>query len=162
MKKIGLLILLLLMVISCTSDENDDLILAEEIIFGEIYGQCLGDCRNLFLLTEQGIYEDSNSDIDFGDLIEISDWENTTFNSQPLAKDKFELAQKLIEFPDNLLQSNNEITEQIWADFDYFIQIKTNTTSKTWVFDRIKETTDSKIKQYMEKMIAINDQLNDY
>ena len=162
MKKIGLFILLLLIVISCNSDDNDDLILAEEVIFGEIYGQCFGDCRALFLLTEQGVYEDANSDVDFGDLIEISDWENTTFKSQALSMEKFELAKKLIQIPNSLLESNDEISGQIWADFDYFIQIKTNSTSKTWVFDKIKETTDFNIKQYMEKMIEINDQLNDY
>jgi hypothetical protein len=161
MKKSGLIILLVTIILSCNSDDNQEPEVIEKVIFGEIYGQCAGDCRNLYLLTEQGIYEDSNSDTDFGDFIDNSDWENTTFENQPLSMEKFELAKQLLQFPNILLESNDEITEQVLADFDYFIEIKTNKTSKTWVFDKIKETADIEIKQYMEDIVDVNNQLRD-
>ena len=160
MKKLGLTILLSTIILNCSSDDNQKLESNAEIIFGEIYGQCAGDCRQLYLLTEQEIYTDSNKDTDFGDLIEISDWENTTFENQPLSTEKFELAKQLLLIPDNLFDLNGEITEQIIADVDYFISIKSNGISKTFIFDEIKETTDFVIKQYFEDMIEINNQLS--
>lgn len=155
MKKLGLIILLASIILSCNTEGIQEPESVESIIFGEIYGQCAGDCRNLYLLTDDGVYEDSNSDTDFGN------WENTTFKNQSLSTEKFELAKSLLQVPNGLLESNNEISEQIIADIDYFIQIKTNKTSKIWKFDKLKETTDSEIKQYIEKLIDINNQLQD-
>ncbi len=153
MKKIGLIIMLATIAWGCSSDDKQEPE-SNEVIFGEIYGQCAGDCRQLYLLTEQGIFTDSNNDTEF------SDWENTTFENQPLSIEKFELAKKLLQIPNNLLELNDEITEQILADFDYFIQLKSNGISRTFIFDEIKETTDFDIKQYFEDVIDINNQLS--
>ena len=155
MKKIGLIILVSTIILSCSSDDKRESESIEKVVFGEIYGQCAGDCRNLYLLTEQGIYVDSNSDTEFGD------WENTTFETQSLSMEKFELARQLLQFPNGLLESNNEITEQVIADFDYFLQIQTNKRSKVWMFDDIKESTDFEIKQYIGDIIDANNQLRD-
>ncbi len=70
MKKLGLIILLATIILSCTTEDIEKSESIERIVFGEIYGQCGGDCRHLYLLTDEGIYEDSNSDTDFGN------WEN--------------------------------------------------------------------------------------
>ncbi|GAA3624301.1 hypothetical protein [Flavivirga jejuensis] len=160
MKKIGILTMLAIFILNCSSDNNQDT-KSVEIIFGEIYGLCAGDCRQLYLLTEQGVYTDSNKDTEFGDLIEISDWENTTFENQPLSIEKFDLAKQLLQIPNSVLQSNDEITKQVIADFDYFIQIKSNGIFKTFVFDEIKQTANFDVKQYFENMIDINNQLGD-
>lgn len=153
MKKTGFIILLSTILLSCSSNQESESI--EKIVFGEIYGHCAGDCRNLYLLTEQGIYADSNSDTEFGD------WENTTFENQPLSMERFELARQLLQVPHRLLESNDEITEQVISDIDYYIEIKTNETSKILVFDKIKENTDLEIKQYIGDIIDVIHQLRE-
>lgn len=161
MKKLGFIILLAAITLSCNSDDNNGTESVEKIIFGEIYGMCAGDCRTLYLLKENGIYEDADTDTDFGEIIEPSDWENTTFKTQPLSGEQFQFAKQLLQFPYDLLESNDKIVQQKWADFDYFIQIKTNKRSKTLIFDEINETTDSEIKQYLQSMIEINNELKE-
>lgn len=156
MKKTTIILALLMIILSCSSEDNLKQQTGEEIIFGEVYGQCAGDCRNLFLLTDIGIYGDSNSDSEFGN------WEDTTFKNQELSLEKFDLAKSLLQIPEIFLESNNEIGNQILADFDYFIQVKTNGESKIWVFDELKENTDSEIKNYINKLIDINNQLRNY
>ncbi|WP_373055553.1 hypothetical protein [Zunongwangia sp. H14] len=62
MKKL-VLILVFPVFISCNKD--DDNIKSEStdaVIFGEVYGMCGGDCRNLFLLNDEGLYKDADSD----------------------------------------------------------------------------------------------------
>lgn len=61
---------------------------------------CAGDCRTLYLLTEKGLYEDTNTDTGFGD------WNDTTFKTQPLSSEKFQLAKQLLQLPNDLLESN--------------------------------------------------------
>ncbi|MBT8259417.1 MAG: hypothetical protein KJO49_13140 [Bacteroidia bacterium] len=159
MKKIETVVFLVTILLGCSPDNNDEF--ADQIIFGRIAGQCVGDCRELFLLTEQGLYSDSNTDTDFGDLIDVADWENTTFESNSLSNEKFELAQHLLQIPEILFESDDEFTEQIWADIDYFIQIKSNGNSKSFIFDKIAETADLEIIQYMEDMIDVYDLLSE-
>jgi hypothetical protein len=156
MKKTTIILALLMIILSCSTENSQKQQTGEEIIFGEVYGQCAGDCRNLYLLTEEGIYEDSNSDSEFGN------WEDTTFENQALPLEKFDLAKSLLQIPEKLLEPNGEIGNQTLADFDYFIQVKINGESKIWVFDELKENTDSEIKNYIDKLIDINNQLRNY
>lgn len=157
MKNLGILTLLIPVVLSCSSDNNqgERFQSNNEIIFGEIYGECAGDCRNLYLLTRQGVYEDTNNSVDFGN------WENTAFYNTPLSKEKFDLAKSLLEIPVKLVISTNDISRQTIADFDYLISIKTQDETKIWVFDELKKNTDSEIKQYIESFIKINNQLKE-
>ncbi len=138
---------------SCSKDDG----LSKKIIFGAIYGECAGDCRNLYLLTEQGIYSDTNSDT----TTEYGNWENTTFGNRGLSQNKFELAKPLLEIPTGLLDKEDEIVVDLVADFDYFIYIELNGKSKTWVFDEINENTEPYIKDYFNTMIQINRELFD-
>lgn len=154
MKKLGLIILLSTIILSCSSDDNQESESIVEIVFGEVYGQCAGDCRSLYLLTEQEIYKDSNNDTEFGN------WENTTFENQALPIINFELANSLLNIPNGLLEYEGEIGIQTLADFDYFIQIKVNDKSKTWLFDEAKENINSEFEQYIDNLIQINNSLD--
>lgn len=151
MRNLILLVILSAIFISCS--ENEEIFESDGIIFGQTYGACVGDCRNLYLLTAKGIYPDSNSDIVYGD------WVNTTFDSQALPIGSFELANPLLTIPNELLEYEDEIGNQIIADVDFFIHIRINGISKTWLFDEIKDNMSTEIKQYIEKLTEINDQL---
>ena len=155
MKNLILIILLSTIALSCSNNEEISSESEKSIIFGEVYGNCAGDCRNLYLLTEKELFKDSNNDTEFGN------WENTTFNNQPLSINDFELANSLLEIPNGLLHYEDEIGNQVLADFDYFIQLKVNGISKTWIFDEVSENVNSEIKQYINNLILINNLLKD-
>lgn len=162
MKKIFIFIVLTIN-FGCNSyDDNNNFKQIEEgVIFGEIFGLCGGDCRNLFLLTDEGLYEDSNTDT-FGELIELSDWENTTFKNQLLSDKKFELAKTLLSTPDNLFELENTILDQqIYADTNFFIHVKRGNKIKTLVFDKPHEKADNESKLYLETLMDISQQLRE-
>ena len=160
MRKGLLFVLLIGFAIGCSNDDNGDngftlseLNLGTSIMFGEIYDQCAGDCRELFLLTEDAIFEDADVESDFGNFTD------TVFKSESLSLDKFELSKRLLEIPEELLEFNNEIGNQTIADFDYFVQIEIDSESKIWVFDEINNSISEEIKQYFESLIQVNNAL---
>ena len=153
MKNLILTIILSTIILSCSNGEEQNLQSDKTIIFGEVYGNCAGDCRNLYLLTEQEIYKDSNNDTEFGN------WDNTSFENQALPMNNFELAKSLLIIPTELLEFEDEIGNQTLADFDYFIQLRVNGKSRTWLFDEVKESINSEIKMYLENLIQINNLL---
>lgn len=155
MKNLITILILSIIALSCSNDDEMRFESAETIIFGAIYGECGGDCRNLYLLTKQGIYNDSDTDTEFGN------WENTNFEIEGLPLNKFELAKPLLEIPIGLLDNEEQIGVDILADFDYFVHIELNGKSKTWIFDEISENAESDIKDYFRHMIQINSELND-
>jgi hypothetical protein len=137
----------------------DDSEIEDKIIFGEVYGSCGGDCRNLFLLTEKNIYEDSNTDA----YDEINNWANTTFKKQPLSNEKFELTKILLAIPESLFELENTFSEQqIVADFDFFISIKRGNKTQLLIFDRPHGKADNESKLYLEKLIEISKELRHY
>lgn len=161
MKIKGLISLFMVFIISCSDDDInegfrlDSLDLDTAVIFGEIYGQCAGDCRTLYLLTEESIFEDANIESDFGNF------QNIIFKNEPLSSDTFELSKALLDISEELLESNNEIGNQTIADFDYFVRISINDESRTWIFDEINENVSEEIKQYFERLIHTNNELKD-
>ncbi|MEP1487209.1 MAG: hypothetical protein ABJL44_05520 [Algibacter sp.] len=162
MKKTFILIVLAIN-FGCNSDDDNNNFkqIEEGIIFGEISGQCAGDCRNLFLLTDEGLFEDSNTDT-FGELIELSDWENTTFKKEPLANEKFEIAKTLLTIPDSIIKLENTfLDQQIYADADFFIHIKKDNKIQTLVFDKPHEKADNDSKLYLETLMDISLQLRE-
>lgn len=149
------LLVLFVIAFSCSEDDELKFESANSILFGAIYGECAGDCRNLYLLTEQALYIDSNTDTIFGN------WEHTSFKNVALPTAKFELAKTVLDIPEGLLKSTATIEENLIADFDYFVRIELNGKSKTWTFDEISETTDSVIKDYFKNLILIYRQLQE-
>ncbi|MGB5435891.1 MAG: hypothetical protein WBM98_08370, partial [Maribacter sp.] len=147
------LLLLSIVGLSCSNDDETKFASSKTIMFGAIYGECAGDCRTLYLLTEQAIYKDSDTDTEFGN------WENTSFENEALPLSKFELAKPLLEIPTGLLDSKNKIGVDLLADFDYFIRIEQNGKSKTWMFDEISDNAPSDFKDYFRNLIQINGQL---
>ncbi len=43
--------LIALTTLSCSDDDGTINVEANSVIFGEVYGQCTGDCRSLFIIN---------------------------------------------------------------------------------------------------------------
>lgn len=152
MKKILILILILIN-FNCSSSD-DSIELNEGIIFGEVYGLCGGDCRNLFLLTDSSLYQDLNKDTHYGS------WENTSFKKQPLSSETFETAKTLLSIPDNLFELENTFEDQqLYSDIDYYIHIKKEGKTHTLIFDKPHDKAGPDSKLYLEKLIDIYSKL---
>ena len=159
-KKTSIFLLLTLFVFSCSKTDdnktNEEVTLLEQsandIVFGKVYGLCEGDCRDLFLVTLSGVYEDTdNSTEDFTD---------TQFNGTALANSKFQFAKSLLQIPSIVKESENEaVSAQTVSDVDFYLQIKTATGFKTWFFDVPKDDADSEIKEYFLNIKAVTNNL---
>ena len=130
----------------------DEVIWEEGIIFGNVFGLCTGDCRRLYLLKPDAIYEDA--DIDSG-----TDWKNTTFKTTPMSSDTFEMAKMLLDLPASFLNSGHNYTTIRGADIDYYIQISLKEKKKIWTWFKPTEESPPEIKNYMIKLQDITNQL---
>ena len=141
---------------ACGEEEMEQpvqMISDQGIIFGEIYGECSGDCREVFLLKNDSLYRDSNQDLGGTPL------PNTSFSEVPLPMSDFDSAKFLLNIPTNIPAPDDQIFVNLIADFDYFLLIRTNTLDRTWRFDEIDESAPAEIKEYFERLIEVNDQL---
>lgn len=110
------------------------------LVFGNQYGACVGDCRELFLLTAENLYQDSD----------IPNTAELTFNSHPLNAESFKLADTLFHLPTSLISNSvdpNAIIQQI-ADFDYFIQGRINGDEFKLTYDEIDSTINHELYNY--------------
>jgi len=156
MKKYTFIIPLLLLLNSCDSNVDtqdiETISKIESVIFGEIYGECIGDCREIFLLNNTGIYKDNDENEMFGD------WENVFSGSNPLADETYQRARILLDVPDEILDESFEMRtpESEIADFDYYVQIITdNNLIRTFTFDEVIEE-DIIVKEYFDSVLDIN------
>ena len=148
--------LIALTTLSCSDDDDGTInVEANSVIFGEVYGQCTGDCRSLFLINDTGIFADSDSDTDFGN------WDNTNFEEEALSDAKFQYSKGVIEVPESLQSFEGELGSQTIADFDYFISIDIGEERKSWTFDEINDDLPSDIKSYLENVILVISELRE-
>lgn len=152
MKLIAQLLLLVCVFLSSCSKNDDDSGIpipsnVDYIIFGNVYGACTGDCRDLFLLTADHLYEDSNN----------SPSTEVTFNDQPLAIEKFDKAKILFNLPETLLTNSVKAEDiiQIIADFDYYINGKVNDVEFKIIYDDIDSTQNLELYQYSQLVNAV-------
>ena len=130
---------------SCSKTEEEDMSIkipenGDYIVFGNTYGACTGDCRTLFLLTKENLYEDSNN----------SALEEVTFNSEPLSDDKRQIADTLFVLPQSLM--TNSFSEEALIrnipDFDYYIRGNVDAVEFMLRFNAIDSTIDAELYQY--------------
>lgn len=74
----------------------------------------LGDCRDLYLLTDNKLYQDSNNPAG----------QQVTFNRQPRSSQMYEIADTLLNLPASLISNSLEkdVLIQSIADIDYHIR----------------------------------------
>ena len=133
---------------SCSKSEENTTIKVpvneDFIIFGNLFGECLGDCRVLYLLTDEKLYEDSNNPRQ----------EEVSFNNNQLSNEKRNIADTLFVTPQSLSTnsfSNEDIIQNI-ADFDYFLQGKLNGVEFRLTYDEIDSTKNIELFEYSQNV----------
>ncbi|MGB4847197.1 MAG: hypothetical protein WBP41_04725 [Saprospiraceae bacterium] len=118
------------------------------IVFGSVYGECTGDCRDLFMITETNLYTDADQNVDL---------KNTLFGTDPLPKSKFETAKSLLNAPDNLKNNSFQPADliDIIADFDYYIYGQVDGKNFDISFDAIDSIVNPDLHAYASMMGSV-------
>jgi len=148
--------LIALTTLSCSDDDDGTInVEANSVIFGEVYGQCTGDCRSLFLINESSIHADADSDTDYGN------WDATTFREEALSNAEFQMSKDVYVVPESLLNFEGELGSQTYADFDYYFSINVGGERRSWVFDEINDDLPSDVKSYLENVLQVISELRE-
>ncbi len=159
MKFYHLLFALVLMNWGCNSGKEDpefDKIQIDKskdfLVFGSVYGECTGDCRDLFLLMDGFLYADANSNTDL---------QLTVFNENPLPLDKYYLATQLESIPSFISDNEFAMTDfvQYIADFDFYVYGQREGNEFELVFDAIENQSPQELKDYALKLQEVLDEL---
>jgi hypothetical protein len=70
---------------------------ADFLVFGQVYSDCIDDCRELYLLLDTAIYRDAN------DLVELQD---TRFQIQELPYESYLFARALLDVPTVIVEQS--------------------------------------------------------
>ena len=154
MKKYSLLFLISFILLGCSSEDNTALNNEDYLIFGHFYGFCIGEnCIEIFKLTNDTLYEDSNDNYGISPL-----------NFEPLDNSKFKLAQDLmLYFPEKLLTENEAIIgcPDCADGGGLYIEYSKNGIIKHWKIDQMKMNVPTYLHAFMdkvnEKISLIND-----
>jgi hypothetical protein len=111
------------------------------IIFGYVYGECGGDCRDLFLITADGAFWDA------GQLVELK---NTEFEDTPMSDSAFIEARKMWAIPKSLRKNKVKTRDlkQFIADVDYYIYGEIANSEFEILYDAIDSTTNRELFDY--------------
>ena len=153
MKNYILMLISLLSIIACSKQENTTepkMIEADKVIFGAVFGNCGGDCRDLYLLNNEDLFKDADNTSD-----EWEDWSHTTFEEK-LDREKYSQAEKILEVPESLLEQETpeNIIVQVYADFDYYLYIEKDGKSMEYIFDDINEDASLEVKAYFQEVLT--------
>lgn len=111
------------------------------IIFGNIYGACTGDCRDIYMLTKEALYKDSD---------ELTDRLVYTFDPDTLSPSQFLLADTLWDIPNSVImeETPREALIQQIADFDYHVSGRIAENQWSIRFDKIDSTLAPELHTY--------------
>ncbi len=116
------------------------------IVFGNIYGLCSGDCRNLFLVNDVNLFQDAGKNTEL---------KNTLFLDVPLATDQFLAAVELLHnVPENLREStflSSDLIDYI-ADGDNYIYGQINGQSFEIMYDDIDSIANPSLHTYCKNV----------
>lgn len=150
---LAILTLVLFTQSSCKKDSNIIEPTGQDyIVFGDIYGLCVGDCRTLFKITSDGVYEDA------GQMGPIQD---TEFQSTPMSDEDFSEASRLWELPESLI--NNQVPQsdllQIIADYDFYIMGSIDGSEFQITYDEIDENSNEELYDYSQIVSEVMENL---
>lgn len=152
MPKFSILILFAFIFSACHSDDNKE-DKGDYLIFGHFYGMCAGEeCIEIFKLTENKLFEDSNDD-----------YALTNFNFHELDQVIFNQVKDLKnDFPEQLLTNDSPIIgcPDCADGGGLFIQLSRDGKLYTWRIDQSKENVPEYLHNFMntvnEKIRLIN------
>ena len=163
MKKYTLILLSLISVVACSKNDDSiqqEILQADKVIFGGVYGMCGGDCRDLYLINSKGLYKDADNTSD-----EYGDWSNTTFEEK-MNEGKFNVAKGLFDVPSSLLNQGQDESEELivqsWADVDYYLYIEKDGKSKELILDHKHKDASPEIKSYFKTFLESYNELGGY
>ena len=156
MKKTFLGLLTIGFLVSCSSDDNNEINITEQnfLVFGHFYGECFGEgCVETFKLTDKSLFEDI-----------IDDYNGQNMEFVELENDSFEQVKNIIDFFPNQLLNQNETVFGCPDCADgggIFIQYSENGNEKSWRIDQVKRNIPEYLHQFVdmvnEKIALINE-----
>ncbi len=161
MKKFLFILTNALLIASCSKNNESiesEIIRADKIIFGGVYGMCGGDCRDLYFINDDQLYKDADNNSD-----EYGSWSNTSFEEE-LDQQEFNNTESLLNVPSSLLNqdTSDELLVQAWADVDYYIYIEKDGKTKELILDHIHPDASPEIKAYFNTFLKSYEELGGY
>ena len=152
MKKCILSLVSVLLILACSKNDDSvepEMVQADKVIFGGVYGMCGGDCRDLYLITKQSLYKDADNISD-----KYGDWANTSFEDV-LGQEEFNNTENLLTYPSSLmnLDTSKDVIVQSRADVDYYLYIEKDGKTKELILDHIHINANPEIKSYFRKFL---------
>ncbi|MFD0834386.1 hypothetical protein ACFQ0I_01315 [Mariniflexile aquimaris] len=145
MKTYSFLFLFSFIFLGCSSEDETKLNNDDYLIFGHFYGFCVGEnCIEIFKLTNNTLYEDSNDNYSINPL-----------NFEPLESTKFELVKDLMGyFPEKLLTENEDIIgcPDCADGGGLYIEYSKNGIVKHWKIDQMKMNVPTYLHAFMDKL----------
>lgn len=145
MKTYSFLFLFIFILLGCSSEDETNLNNDDYLIFGHFYGFCVGEnCIEIFKLTNNTLYEDSNDNYSIQPL-----------NFEPLESTKFELVKDLmLYFPEKLLTENEDIIgcPDCADGGGLYIEYSKNGIVKHWKIDQMKMNVPTYLHAFMDKL----------
>lgn len=145
MKTYSFLFLFSFTLLTCSSEDKIALNNEDYLIFGHFYGFCVGEnCIEIFKLTNNTLYEDSNDNYSINPL-----------NFEPLESTKFELVKDLmLFFPEKLLTENEDIIgcPDCADGGGLYIEYSKNGIVKHWKIDQMKMNVPTYLHAFMDKV----------
>ncbi|TDN84292.1 hypothetical protein DET49_1191 [Salegentibacter sp. 24] len=161
MKRFLFILICGLLITSCSKNNESiepEILQADKIIFGGVYGMCGGDCRDLYLIDDQKLYKDADNLSD-----EYGNWSNTSFEEE-LDQNQFTNTESLLRVPSTLLNqdTSDELLVQSWADVDYYIYIEKDGKTKELILDHIHPEASPEVKAYFNTFLKSYKELGGY
>lgn len=153
------LLVLSVFLIGCSKNDDDQIsmVTADSVIFGKVYGNCAGDCRTLFLITETELFEDTDEDEVTTE--NYGNWQDTTFKTEPLSNANFNLAKSLVEVPESIFSFEGDINTQTLIDVDNYIRIEANGQIRSYNFDDVRAELPEEIRDYLKMVKRVTMEL---
>ncbi|HKK88362.1 MAG TPA: hypothetical protein VJ917_05900 [Saprospiraceae bacterium] len=114
---------------------------ADFLVFGEVYRDCIDDCREFYLLLDTAIYRDAN------DLVALQD---TRFRSQRLPYESFLFARELLDVPSLIVEQSydQEYLLDYIGDTDSYLYGQREGIYFELTFDAIDLNAPEELKNY--------------
>jgi uncharacterized protein YlaI len=148
--KLLLIVISISLFSSCSKETSFDF---DYFAFGTAYGECLGNCAKFFQIKDNKLYAD---DMDYYFNSDLK------FLNEPLPAEKYNQAKKLIEdFPDYLKNNPNKTfgCPDCADQGGIHIEIKNNDRIEYWHIDTDLNNQPTEIKDYIQEMLLILEQL---